>query len=113
MFAASLGAMMKSAGGNMMQMQQAASEANISADELSSLLEQRGFSRYPHQKSHAAFLHQESRRSSESYKARQNTRRRWENGLVVPEDARIAYERHAAERADIARRRAGYHQVYA
>jgi len=91
------------------EMNQAAETFDISAFQDS--LHTKGYPvHYPAQGSHTAFLNQESRRPSESYRARQKMRRRYDNGLPVPPDVEAAYKRHDAERADIGRRRAQYHQ---
>jgi len=108
MLGAAFGSLMAAAKNASAEINQAAEEFNL--EDFQSALHAKGYPVHAHQKSHTAFLNQESRRPSESYKARQKMRRRYDNGLTVPPEVEAAYKRHDAERADIGRRRAKYHQ---
>jgi len=108
MLGAAFGSLMAAAKNASAEINQAAEAFNL--EEFQSSLAAKGYPVHAHQKSHTAFLNQESRRPSEAYKARQKMRRRYDNGLPVPPDVEAAYKRHEAERADIARRRAFYDQ---
>lgn len=104
--AASLVAMMKGVGSVAAAAAKSTQSVDDFGDALLAAAPHSTAPRYPHRKSAMAFAYQEAGRPSKSYKARQEMRRRYDNGLPVPDDVREAYERHAAERADLARRRA-------